>query len=205
MTCQLFSCRWPLFPCIPLSNIQRRIYNHIIVDSKRTIYKPHIRTHIAARKTHIPRTIDRYDDTVYTPAKDNINEKDDESSQFFSCNLSIKEKWKKKIVNKSYRRHVGLYVRMYVCLSAVCLSVCALQYHQQSEVYRKTLKYCNICFTGMFSVECILKIAAFGPKVCSTSPNDNKKIPFSAELLNELGSFQRDFGCPSRFFHSHWH
>ncbi|XP_043276724.1 voltage-dependent calcium channel type A subunit alpha-1 isoform X14 [Venturia canescens] len=39
-----------------------------------------------------------------------------------------------------------------------------MKYHQQSEVYKKTLKYCNWCFTGMFSIECVLKIAAFGPK-----------------------------------------
>jgi len=35
-------------------------------------------------------------------------------------------------------------------------------------MYKNTLKYMNMCFTGMFTVECILKIAAFGVKVGST-------------------------------------
>ena len=55
---------------------------------------------------------------------------------------------------------------MFVC-PAVCLSVYALQFHRQSDSYKNTLKYMNMCFTGMFTVECILKIAAFGVKVGS--------------------------------------
>ncbi|KAI4484986.1 hypothetical protein M0802_012887 [Mischocyttarus mexicanus] len=54
------------------------------------------------------------------------------------------------------------FVRLCLSLSAVCLSVYALQFHRQSEAYKNTLKYMNMCFTGMFTVECILKIAAFG-------------------------------------------
>ncbi|XP_076228266.1 calcium voltage-gated channel subunit cacophony isoform X1 [Nomia melanderi] len=37
-----------------------------------------------------------------------------------------------------------------------------MKFHRQSDVYKNTLKYMNMCFTGMFTVECILKIAAFG-------------------------------------------
>ncbi|KAI4479315.1 hypothetical protein M0804_011100 [Polistes exclamans] len=37
-----------------------------------------------------------------------------------------------------------------------------MKFHRQSEAYKNTLKYMNMCFTGMFTVECILKIAAFG-------------------------------------------
>ncbi|XP_071560308.1 voltage-dependent calcium channel type A subunit alpha-1 isoform X10 [Temnothorax nylanderi] len=39
-----------------------------------------------------------------------------------------------------------------------------MKFHQQTETYKNTLKYMNMCFTGMFTVECILKIAAFGVK-----------------------------------------
>ncbi|XP_011635066.1 voltage-dependent calcium channel type A subunit alpha-1 isoform X2 [Pogonomyrmex barbatus] len=45
-----------------------------------------------------------------------------------------------------------------------------MKFHQQNEqepaykAYKNTLKYMNMCFTGMFTVECILKIAAFGVK-----------------------------------------
>ncbi|XP_023288257.1 voltage-dependent calcium channel type A subunit alpha-1 [Orussus abietinus] len=37
-----------------------------------------------------------------------------------------------------------------------------MKYHRQGDLYQKTLKYMNICFTGMFTIECILKIVAFG-------------------------------------------
>ncbi|XP_024081994.1 voltage-dependent calcium channel type A subunit alpha-1 isoform X1 [Cimex lectularius] len=37
-----------------------------------------------------------------------------------------------------------------------------MKYHKQSTIYKKTLNYMNMGFTGMFTVECILKILAFG-------------------------------------------
>ena len=37
-----------------------------------------------------------------------------------------------------------------------------MKYYKQSEVYRKNLHYMNIVFTGLFSVECCLKIASLG-------------------------------------------
>lgn len=46
----------------------------------------------------------------------------------------------------------------YICV------VCQ-QYDKQDETYTKTLKYLNWGFTGMFTVECILKILAFGVRV----------------------------------------
>ncbi|XP_063983724.1 voltage-dependent calcium channel type A subunit alpha-1 isoform X3 [Diachasmimorpha longicaudata] len=39
-----------------------------------------------------------------------------------------------------------------------------MKYHRQSELYKSILKNMNIGFTGMFTIECILKIAAFGVK-----------------------------------------
>ncbi|KAL7018839.1 hypothetical protein ACKWTF_010927 [Chironomus riparius] len=39
-----------------------------------------------------------------------------------------------------------------------------MKYHQQSKNYEKSLKYLNMGFTGMFSVETILKIIGFGVK-----------------------------------------
>ncbi|KAK9498555.1 hypothetical protein O3M35_003162 [Rhynocoris fuscipes] len=40
-----------------------------------------------------------------------------------------------------------------------------MKYHKQSAIYKKTLNYMNMGFTGMFTVECILKILAFGVRV----------------------------------------
>ncbi|KRF82380.1 uncharacterized protein Dvir_GJ18738, isoform T [Drosophila virilis] len=39
-----------------------------------------------------------------------------------------------------------------------------MKYHNQSEMYEKSLKYINMGFTGMFSVETVLKIIGFGVK-----------------------------------------
>ena len=44
-----------------------------------------------------------------------------------------------------------------------------VKYHQQSKNYEKSLKYLNMGFTGMFSVETILKIIGFGVKVGATN------------------------------------
>ncbi|XP_037808966.1 voltage-dependent calcium channel type A subunit alpha-1 isoform X2 [Lucilia sericata] len=39
-----------------------------------------------------------------------------------------------------------------------------MKYHNQGEMYEKSLKYINMGFTGMFSVETVLKIIGFGVK-----------------------------------------
>lgn len=53
-----------------------------------------------------------------------------------------------------------------------------LKYHQQSKNYEKSLKYLNMGFTGMFSVETVLKIIGFGVKVGSTNCQPVKKKRF---------------------------
>lgn len=39
------------------------------------------------------------------------------------------------------------------------------QYYNQNDLYADILKYSNMGFTGMFSVETVLKIIAYGVKV----------------------------------------
>ncbi len=39
------------------------------------------------------------------------------------------------------------------------------QFHNQEENYERYLGYANMVFTGMFTVECILKIISFGVRV----------------------------------------
>lgn len=39
------------------------------------------------------------------------------------------------------------------------------QYHKQDDNYEKSMRYINMGFTGMFSVETVLKIIGFGIKV----------------------------------------
>ena len=99
----------------------------------------------------------------------NFVKKKGKSHFFFPYNVQRKEEDYVERKQRKKARHAikaCTYVRMSVC-PAVCLSVYALQFHRQSDSYKNTLKYMNMCFTGMFTVECILKIAAFGVKVGS--------------------------------------
>lgn len=56
-----------------------------------------------------------------------------------------------------------------------------VQYHNQSKEFEKSLKYLNMGFTGMFSVETVLKIIGFGVKVgiikttVATEPNQSSQ------------------------------
>lgn len=52
--------------------------------------------------------------------------------------------------------------RIYIVSDYICKSP---QYHNQGDMYEKSLKYINMGFTGMFSVETVLKIIGFGVKV----------------------------------------
>ncbi|VEN47974.1 unnamed protein product [Callosobruchus maculatus] len=45
-----------------------------------------------------------------------------------------------------------------------------MKYDKQDEIYTKVLKYLNWGFTGMFTVECILKILAFGVRYHESPP-----------------------------------
>ncbi|XP_072765466.1 voltage-dependent calcium channel type A subunit alpha-1 isoform X5 [Anoplolepis gracilipes] len=53
------------------------------------------------------------------------------------------------------------FIMILIVLNTVLLM---MKYHQQPDSLKNTLKYMNMCFTGMFTVECILKIAAYGVK-----------------------------------------
>ncbi len=43
----------------------------------------------------------------------------------------------------------------------------AAQYYKQTPVYRLTLHYMNTTLTGLFTLECMMKIFAFGFRVRS--------------------------------------
>lgn len=44
------------------------------------------------------------------------------------------------------------------------------QYHGQNQTYERVLRYINMLFTGLFTIEAMLKIFGFGLKVshCAT-------------------------------------
>ncbi|XP_058631751.1 calcium channel, voltage-dependent, N type, alpha 1B subunit, a isoform X7 [Onychostoma macrolepis] len=51
-------------------------------------------------------------------------------------------------------------IMIMIALNTVVLM---MKFHEAPEVYEAMLKYLNIVFTALFSMECILKIIAFGP------------------------------------------
>ncbi|XP_078045541.1 calcium voltage-gated channel subunit cacophony isoform X4 [Augochlora pura] len=83
-----------------------------------------------------------------------------------------------------------------------------MKFHRQSDAYKNTLKYMNMCFTGMFTVECILKIAAFGVRYHEAPPtlldiltvvNLIVTLLFLIECILKLVAF----GCKN-FFKDAW-
>lgn len=46
------------------------------------------------------------------------------------------------------------------------------QYYNQNDLYTDILKYSNMGFTGMFSVETVLKIIAYGVKVSTQTGSE---------------------------------
>ncbi|XP_012056925.1 PREDICTED: voltage-dependent calcium channel type A subunit alpha-1-like [Atta cephalotes] len=53
------------------------------------------------------------------------------------------------------------FIMILIVLNAILLM---MKFYQQSDSYENMLKYMNMFFTGIFTVECVLKIAAFGVK-----------------------------------------
>lgn len=47
----------------------------------------------------------------------------------------------------------------------LCFVFLSCQFHNQSKLYKETLHNMNTIFTSFFTIECLLKIAAFGVRV----------------------------------------
>lgn len=45
------------------------------------------------------------------------------------------------------------------------LLLCFVQFYKQSEIFKSTLHYMNAAFTALFTLECSLKLAAYGVRV----------------------------------------
>ena len=57
------------------------------------------------------------------------------------------------------------------------------QYYNQNDIYADVLKYSNMGFTGMFSVETVLKIIAYGVKVSTQTQSIDRHI---VQVHNEI-------------------
>lgn len=64
--------------------------------------------------------------------------------------------------------HFNLHVQFIMVLIFVYIQYYKEEYTELDVFFAdKVLNYVNIIFTSVFSVECILKIMAFNPKVCT--------------------------------------
>ncbi|XP_022169018.1 voltage-dependent calcium channel type A subunit alpha-1-like [Myzus persicae] len=51
-----------------------------------------------------------------------------------------------------------------------------MKFYQQKKSYKTALHYMNMVFTGMFTIECVLKILAFGVRVREHVPSSSNHI-----------------------------
>lgn len=59
------------------------------------------------------------------------------------------------------------------------------QFYNQNDSYAEILKYSNMGFTGMFSVETVLKIVAYGVKVSTQTRSLDWHLTFLKEYVNK--------------------
>ena len=62
------------------------------------------------------------------------------------------------------------------------VSLSVKQYYQQTNEYKMTLQYTNAAFTALFTLECMLKITAFG---CRVRANHKKQSDRKLSTPNE--------------------
>ena len=84
-----------------------------------------------------------------------------------------------------YPQSIGVHNKEYVCVLQTVIHKCLLsiyilpvlslcftilfysvQYYKQTEAYKVTLHYMNTTLTGLFTLECVMKIFSFGFRVC---------------------------------------
>ncbi|XP_016334551.1 voltage-dependent L-type calcium channel subunit alpha-1D-like, partial [Sinocyclocheilus anshuiensis] len=63
------------------------------------------------------------------------------------------------VVNSTYFEYLMFTL---ILLNTICL---AMQHHGQSQSFSKAMNILNMLFTGLFTVEMILKLIAFKPRV----------------------------------------
>ena len=67
------------------------------------------------------------------------------------------------------------------------LVLCVLQHYKQPELYATILHYMNTTFTGLFSIECMMKIHAYGFRV-STQGKLKMQVAFNRPRVAILWS-----------------
>lgn len=91
---------------------------------------------------------------------------------YFSLFLYFSSLFFNRTTFLSLRRHLVIDSALWNPLKQGFLETVAFlfltqQYYDAPNAYEAMLKYLNIVFTALFSLECVLKIIAFGPLVSS--------------------------------------
>ncbi|XP_044595208.1 voltage-dependent calcium channel type A subunit alpha-1 isoform X8 [Cotesia glomerata] len=99
---------------------------------------------------------------------------------------SVKYKIWKIVVSTPFE----YFIMILIVLNTLLLM---MKYHKQGDVYKAILKYMNMCFTGMFTIECTLKIAAFGVKNFFKDPWNT--FDFITVIGSIVDALVVEFGC----------
>uniref|UniRef100_A0AAY4EY92 Voltage-dependent L-type calcium channel subunit alpha n=1 Tax=Denticeps clupeoides TaxID=299321 RepID=A0AAY4EY92_9TELE len=87
------------------------------------------------------------------------------------------------VVNSTYFEYLMFTL---ILLNTICL---AMQHHGQSQSFNKAMNILNMLFTGLFTVEMILKLIAFKPRVCSPTTLGYFSDPWNVfDFLIVIGS-----------------
>lgn len=89
---------------------------------------------------------------------------------------------------------VVLLSKLSLNIFTVCFTFCP-QFYDAPVLYESMLKYLNIVFTALFTLECVLKIIAFGPLVscqdhmlrCTLQTLDNYSLLCCASVCTHEG------------------
>lgn len=86
------------------------------------------------------------------------------------------------LMMKVYLNSIRKSVQFYTGPTVLILFFPAIQYHGQNETYSKVIIYINMVFTGLFTIEAILKIFGFGPKVCTQSYSNELQVEMQYKI-----------------------
>merc|ERR1711871_1516600 len=108
-----------------------------------------------------------------------VDSQDDHTSKF---------KWRRWLVKFVDGTYFTSFTTTVIMINVIVLS---MEYYQQPKSWSDGLEMANIVFTGIFTMECLLKIVAFGPiRYVKDSWNifDSVIVGFSiAELFMDFG------------------
>lgn len=81
---------------------------------------------------------------------------------------------------------MGNQVNQCLCARWLLSLLCCFQFYTESKAYEDMLKWLNIIFTALFTLECILKIIAFGLLVRNTRTHTAQCLDFGQLYSSQI-------------------